>query len=729
MKKLLLTLTVLFGTAMLAHAEDTKLLAFPTAEGYGRYATGGRGGKTYVVTTLEDCPENSLKKGTFRWAVKQPGKKIVTFAVCGTIYLTSALDMNCGDLTVLGQTAPGDGVCLADYPVTISCENAIIRYMRFRLGQRQVANHEGDGFGINGANNFIIDHCSVSWSIDECLSISAATNGTIQWCIVSQALNDAGHTKGAHGYGGNWGGTNVSFHHNLIAQCTSRVPRLGGDTNPDTEDYCDLRNNVFYNWGGNGCYGAEAIDVNFVGNYYKPGPSTDQRNASIQKRICAPGIRTNSYINTYPAFAHDLHKWGHFYVYNNYNPEHEDMNRDNWTVGIQNQVDASGQDGTWTSVTRDTIHLQQPREFVHVTTHTAEETYDKVLDYAGASLYRDCVDEMIVSQVLERWGKYASGTNGAHYGQIDKQTDNVYNGQLTEDQVENGAWPRLLTQNVGYSDSDGDGISDALEESWGLDTSDPTDGGTLWKGSSTSKYAGLSYVEIFQDQANKKSREWNANCVSGGEVMGVEEPTVLCLRRMPWEHEISTLTFKGFSATARQYLFADDLALLNMSGSIASGQDQTIKLRSQQYTISVPDNMTVASLRIYGYANYGNDVRVTELNGQKFSANEYVITGAGGKQTLVIPLNEEVSGKNLTVTFAGDNQPCLKLYLQERHGETSEVVGDVNGDGSIDVADIAAIISVMSGENTEYGAKADVNGDKSVDVADISSVVTIMAQS
>ena len=729
MKKLLLTLTILLGPAMFASAEETRQLAFPTAEGYGRYATGGRGGKTYVVTTLDDCPENDLKAGTFRWAVKQPGKKIVTFAVCGTIYLTSALDMNCGDLTVLGQTAPGDGICLADYPVTISCENAIIRYMRFRLGQRQVENHEGDGFGINGANNFIIDHCSVSWSIDECLSISAATNGTIQWCIVSQALNDAGHTKGAHGYGGNWGGTNVSFHHNLIAQCTSRVPRLGGDTNPDTEDYCDLRNNVFYNWGGNGCYGAEAIDVNFVGNYYKPGPCTDQRSANIQKRICAPNIRTSSYIKTYPAFAHDLHKWGHFYTEGNYNPDHEDMNANNWTIGIENQVDASGQDGTWTAVTKDTIHLRQPREFVHVTTHTAEDTYDLVLDYAGASLYRDCVDEMIVSQVLERWGKYASGTNGAHYGQIDKQTDNIYNGQLTEDQVENGAWPILRKQNVGFTDTDGDGIDDTAEDSWNLDSSDPTDGATLYKGKNAN-YQGYSYVEIFNDQANKKRREWNANCVTGGEVLGVEEPTILCLRRMPWEHEISALTYKGVNAKTRRQLFADDLALLNISGSIAPGQNQTMKLRSQQYTIAVPEVLKVKSIRLYGYANYGNDVHITELNGEKFNQGTYTITGSGGNQTLTIPLNEEVSGKNLTITFAGDNQPCLKFYLQEEQGETS-MAGDVNGDNIVDVADIAAIITVMAngeGSGSPADTAADVNKDGIVDVADIASVITIMAQ-
>ena len=206
--KLILLFLMAMGVNLYTQAQ-TRMLAFPGAEGYGKYATGGRGGKTYVVTSLDDCDESKLKEGTFRWAVKQPGKKIVTFAVNGTIYLKSALNLDCGDLTILGQTAPGEGICLADYPVTISCENAIIRYIRIRLGNRQVAFHEGDGFGFNGANNVIMDHCSISWSIDECLSISAATNLTIQWCMVEQALNKGGHVKGEHGYGGNWGGTNV----------------------------------------------------------------------------------------------------------------------------------------------------------------------------------------------------------------------------------------------------------------------------------------------------------------------------------------------------------------------------------------------------------------------------------------------------------------------------------------------------------------------------------------
>ena len=659
LKKTILLFIMAMGVNLYTQAQ-TRMVAFPGAEGYGKYATGGRGGKTYVVTSLDDCDESSLKAGTFRWAVKQPGKKIVTFAVNGTIYLKSALNLDCGDLTILGQTAPGEGVCLADYPVTISCENAIIRYMRFRLGNRQVANHEGDGFGFNGANNVIMDHCSISWSIDECLSISAATNLTIQWCMVEQALNNAGHSKGAHGYGGNWGGTNVSFHHNLITQCNSRVPRLGGDTSPLTEDFCDLRNNVFYNWGGNGCYGAEAIDVNFVNNYYKPGPSTDTRSANIRKRICGIGIRTNSYIQTYPAFAHDLHKWGHFYTDGNVNPDYEDMTKDNWTIGILNQVNASGCDGTWTAVTKDTIRLREPREFMSVTTHSAEDAYEKVMTLAGASLYRDCVDNLMVAQVMARLGEDKSGSNGATKGQIDCQSDN----NLSAAEVENGAWPILKAITPEKPDTDGDGIPDQYESSWGLDYKDGTDGAGIYT-STNPAYNGYAYVEIYQNLTNKTNKAWNEACLEGGTLMGVEEPTILCERRHSWEHEISQLTFKGYDSSKKQQLYADGL-MLNGTGGISggTGTDMTLKLKAQQYTITVPAGITATKLRIYGYSNYtGNNIYISECGGTKYDTTDYVIDATSGvRSDITIPLSKPVTNGPLTVTFVG-NSPTVKFYV------------------------------------------------------------------
>ncbi len=170
------------ANSMLTQAQE-KLLAFPGAEGFGRYTTGGRGGEVYHVTTLEDGPQ----KGTLRWANAQQGPKTIVFDVSGTIFLKSPLRFT-ENTTVAGQTAPGDGICLADYPVSVSSNN-IIRYMRFRLGNRQVDHHEGDGLGGSRCHNIIVDHCSISWSIDECLSVYGNRDFTVQWCIISQSLN------------------------------------------------------------------------------------------------------------------------------------------------------------------------------------------------------------------------------------------------------------------------------------------------------------------------------------------------------------------------------------------------------------------------------------------------------------------------------------------------------------------------------------------------------------
>lgn len=678
-EQILLIFLLCCSSVVAQAAEQNAALAFPGAEGYGRYATGGRGGKTYVVTSLEDCSDDKLVEGTFRWAVKQPGKKIVTFAVNGTIYLTSALCMDGGDLTVLGQTAPGDGICLADYPVTISCENAIIRYIRIRLGNRQVAYHEGDGFGLEGCNNVIIDHCSVSWSIDECLSVSEGSNITIQWCMVEQALNNAGHVKGAHGYGGNWGGYNVSYHHNLITQCTSRVPRMGGDGDLSTADFVDIRNNVYYNWGGMGCYGAEATDANLVNNYYKPGPCTDARGLGYRKRILAIGVRTNSYIKTFPGFAGALHAYGHFYINGNVNPDYTDVTTDNWTNGVYNQTsNGSDMDYTWTAVTKDTIKLTTPREFMHVTTHTAQEAYELVLAHAGASLHRDCVDNLMVAEVENRIGE-TRGSNGALYGQIDTQSDNGFSAT----EVENGAWPILTYIAPTRPDTDGDGIPDLFENAWGLDSSNSHDGATLYSGTNAN-YIGYSYVEMYVNAINADIKKWNDACTATGTVEGVDEATHIVAPRSNGEKEVSSLTYKGYDATNKVRTFTDGITMSATGGITGgTGYSATLKLRAgTQYTFTVPAGIKATALRIWGYSNYiGNDIYVSELNGTKYGSTDYVISAVADSRTdLTIPFGKNVEGTKFTLTFTG-NAPTVKFYLVDTTvtGISAVAVGAQNG--------------------------------------------------
>ena len=247
MKKILTMLSLAFLCMTEIHgqhiSQPEKTPAFPTAEGFGRYATGGRGGRAIHVTTLED----GHHEGTLRYALEQEGPRTIIFDVSGTIHLKKPLRVESPNVTIAGQTAPGDGICVADYPVTLQADNVICRYMRFRLGNKYVNKHEGDGLGGCDHHDIIIDHCSVSWSIDECLSIYGNYNSTVQWCIVSQSLVNAGHRKGEHGYGGNWGGSGASYHHNLMAHHTSRMPRLGPRMTTQEDERMDLRNNVFYN--------------------------------------------------------------------------------------------------------------------------------------------------------------------------------------------------------------------------------------------------------------------------------------------------------------------------------------------------------------------------------------------------------------------------------------------------------------------------------------------------
>ena len=460
MKRIVFTLFAAFITAISAFAQFEQAPAFPGAEGFGRFTTGGRGGTVCHVTSLED----SDKDGTFRWAIQQSGKRTIVFDVSGTIFLKSQLVIKNGDVSILGQTAPGDGICIADYPFVIGASNVIIRYMRFRLGNRQAMYHEGDGLGGMDKENIVIDHCSVSWSIDECLSVYGSKNISVQWNIVDQSLVNAGHSKGNHGYGGNWGGSGASYHHNLLAFHVSRCPRLGPRVGTQKDERMDLRNCVMYNWDGNGCYGGEGMNVNIVNNYYKPGPGTSSKH-DVDKRIASIGVRTTAYTRhgTPKANAWDAmwHVWGKYYVSGNINTRHDDVTADNWNNGICNQiVNDEKVDFTFTEETKDTIRLKEPIPYGWISTHTAEESYNKVLAYAGASYSRDSHDAIIVKDVANGTATYTS--KGQKPGFVNSQDDA-------------GGWPELKSNPV-LKDSDGDGIPDKWEKKHGLNPKDAKDG-------------------------------------------------------------------------------------------------------------------------------------------------------------------------------------------------------------------------------------------------------------
>lgn len=397
----------------------TKPSAFPGAEGFGKYTTGGRGGQVYIVTNLNDDGPGSLRHG-----IRVKGPRTIVFAVSGTIQLKSQLDINNGDLTIAGQTAPGDGICIRDYSVKLSANNVIVRYLRFRLGDE--TKQQGDAFYGTRNKDVIIDHCTMSWSVDECASFYYNENFTMQWCMISESLSESVHEKGPHGYGGIWGGIGASFHHNLLANHTSRLPRFSGSsTTPNKEgELVDFRNNVIYNWGHNNTYGGEKGHYNMVNNYYKPGPATNEKR---RNRIANPSAPV-----------------GLFYVSGNVLEGNAEVTENNWRG-----VDVDGGD--------DGAKVTEPFACVLLPDESAQQAYDAVIAEAGASLKRDAIDVRIAEEA--RTGKSTMGKN--HDGIIDSQKDV-------------GGWPELKSMPA-PKDSDADGMPDAWEKENKLNPGDATD--------------------------------------------------------------------------------------------------------------------------------------------------------------------------------------------------------------------------------------------------------------
>ena len=456
MKKTLMTLVAVVA----ALAVKAQTLAFPTAEGFGKYASGGRGGKVVEVTNLNDSGEGSL-----RWALTEAGKENATivFRVSGIIEIgpnpqrknERSIRAKLKNVTIAGQTAPGEGILIKGGKLNLGgSENVIIRNIRSRLGtlgdpakSKKENFIEGGAIGIENARNIIIDHCCFGWSGEENVTMYDNHYTTLQWCIIHEGLHDAGHKKGVRGYGAQWGGSPATFHHNLLAHNDSRSARINGASNPhgDKNVFLEYINNVNFNWGRrNSCYGGEneagegsTHECNFVGNYYKPGPAHPQDNVFIELSQARKGKKLTS-----PSI------W-----YMKDNVMEGVKTKDNWQL-------VSNQTGFSIEQQKSSKRLQPADDNAYlVKAESAKKAYKRVLEKAG-TIHRDAVERRIIEDVRCGQPKY-QGLTANKKGIIDSPADA-------------DGWPQYADAQP-IVDNDHDGMADEWERANSLNPNDPED--------------------------------------------------------------------------------------------------------------------------------------------------------------------------------------------------------------------------------------------------------------
>ena len=426
-----------FSLLVLAVAAD--LPAFPGAEGFGSTTPGGRGGKVLLVTNLNDSGPGSL-----RAAVEADGPRIVVFRTGGLIELKSHLKVTKPFLTIAGQSAPGDGICLKNGTLLITTHDVVVRYIRSRLG---TGGGEADAISVaNGSRRVVLDHVSAGWSVDESLSPSGDIQDvTLQWSIISESLNHSIHAKGDHGYGSLVRATGgVSLHHNLWAHHNGRNPRLGDNYGKGEPATYDFRNNVIYDWGSY-CSGLTDghIRVNYVGNFLRHGPSSSKRNPIYMSNDATADTR--------------------FYLASNVVDGHPEWTTDN--SKMFDHVEFKGRK----IVTVESVAFGTPS----VRTMSAQQAFEAVLNGAGATKpKRDSVDTRVVESVRKRIGR------------IINSTDEV------------GGWP-VYQPGAAPVDTDGDGIPDAWESAHGLDPRNPAD-------ALKPSPSGHSWIEVYLNELAEK---------------------------------------------------------------------------------------------------------------------------------------------------------------------------------------------------------------------------------
>ena len=495
------------AAALMSAAALAQVPAFPGAEGHGRYVTGGRGGKVIHVTNLND-----KGTGSFRAAVTGNSKKIIVFDVAGVIPLASNLTIG-ANTTILGQTAPSPGITLRYYTVQPE-DNCIIRFIRLRRGQEKDVNDGADATWQRNKTGIIFDHCSFSWSIDEVASFYDNNNFTMQWCTVAESLTNPGHSKGAHGYGGIWGGKLASFHHNFVGHLMNRGPRFNGarygwtgytsnkdyDTykweNPVQAENVDFRNCVMYNAQGT-CYGGPGGgQINIVNNYYKAGPSQSLTSKTLngikvsvssgkerggQDRITQVTVSSSG--NSDKKHPEFYEMTSRYFINGNttettkgtitrnqdwkgvvYDKGTYTYNGERYSADKKNFYGDAVAHQTIDGVSCVKIKMDNPAPTGEVTTHSAAEAFNKVLAYGGASLYRDEIDARYMEEAKTGTAQY-KGSITLSPGIIDKVSD--VNG-YTESTFGTAYRPADF-------DTDKDGIPDAWELANGLNPNDDSD--------------------------------------------------------------------------------------------------------------------------------------------------------------------------------------------------------------------------------------------------------------
>ena len=494
------------AAALMSAAALAQAPAFPGAEGHGRYVTGGRGGRVIHVTNLNDSGT-----GSFREAVKS-GNRIIVFDVAGVIALKSDLKF-ADNITILGQTAPSPGITLRYYTVQPG-NNNIIRFLRIRRGEEKNINDGADATWQRNKTGIIFDHCSFSWSIDEVASFYDNNNFTMQWCTVAESLTNPGHSKGAHGYGGIWGGKLASFHHNFVGHLMNRGPRFNGarygwtgytsnkdyDTykweNPVQAENVDFRNCVMYNAQGT-CYGGPGGgQINIVNNYYKAGPSqslkeTTQNGIKVdvstgkergsQKRITLVTLSNSGNSDKNHPELYDM--TSRYFINGNTtettkgsvtkNKDWKGVSYDKGTYTLNDEIYSADKKNlygdavehkTINGVSCVKIKMDNPAPTGEITTHSAAEAFSKVLAYGGASLYRDEIDARYMEEAKTGTALY-KGSITLSPGIIDKVSD--VKG-YTEANFGTATRPADF-------DTDKDGIPDAWELANGLNPNDGSD--------------------------------------------------------------------------------------------------------------------------------------------------------------------------------------------------------------------------------------------------------------